>query len=263
MSKKKSCEGEDGNAPEEFSLISRETLLALYRGLLESRLDQGRASRLRGLHSIAKFMAAHVAISRDRRDGDTSHIAIQPANLARLNTEDRQELEKRLGAVVSTSLVQALGSALVNQTRKNGRVTVVWGGNAEDESWLDALETARAHTLPVIFVVDVDRAKVARKRARRVQPKLKPGEELPTITVDGNDVIALYRVAHEAMDRARRGRGPTLIELATFRIGGRRFTNAVADMENYLRGRGLLRPGMRREILREIEAKIARRVAIE
>jgi TPP-dependent pyruvate/acetoin dehydrogenase alpha subunit len=196
-------------------------------------------------------------------DGDTTHFANQPVNLAGLSKEDRHDVERKLGAVMTTSLAQALGAAMLNKTRKNGKIALVWGGAPENDPWLDVLEAARAHTLPVIFVADADRPNRARKSGRRRHTVLKPGKQLPAITVDGNDVVALYRVAHEAIDRARRGRGPTLIELATYRLGRRTFANAVADMENYLRGRGLLRLGMRRELMAGIETMLAREVTIE
>jgi hypothetical protein len=61
--------------------------------------------------------------------------------------------------------------------------------------------------------------------------------------------VAVYRVAHEAIDRARRNRGASLIECASFRVKGlRRHGDAVVNMERYLRGKGMLRRGMRREI---------------
>jgi TPP-dependent pyruvate/acetoin dehydrogenase alpha subunit len=43
---------------------------------------------------------------------------------------------------------------------------------------------------------------------------------IPGVTIDGNDVIAVYREAKSAVDRARRGEGPTLIEVKTFRMRG-------------------------------------------
>jgi pyruvate dehydrogenase E1 component alpha subunit len=46
------------------------------------------------------------------------------------------------------------------------------------------------------------------------------GYGIPGITVDGNDVIAVYESAHEAVRRARKGLGPTLIEYKTYRMRG-------------------------------------------
>jgi TPP-dependent pyruvate/acetoin dehydrogenase alpha subunit len=68
--------------------------------------------------------------------------------------------------------------------------------------------------------------------------------------VDGHDAVAVYRVAHEAIDRARRNRGATLIECASFRVKGLRgkHADAVANIERYLRGKGMLKRGMKSEI---------------
>ncbi|MNQ81634.1 Acetoin:2,6-dichlorophenolindophenol oxidoreductase subunit alpha [compost metagenome] len=54
---------------------------------------------------------------------------------------------------------------------------------------------------------------------------------IPGVTVDGNDPIAMYRTAREAVERARSGQGPTLIEAKTFRFHGHVFGDADAYMD--------------------------------
>jgi pyruvate dehydrogenase E1 component alpha subunit len=56
------------------------------------------------------------------------------------------------------------------------------------------------------------------------------GYGMPTLTVDGNDVEAVYAAAHEAVERARGGGGPTLIEAATMRMLG----HAIHDQAEYV-----------------------------
>ena len=74
----------------------------------------------------------------------------------------------------------------------------------------------------------------------------------PVITVDGSDAVAVYRVASESINRARMGRGPTLIECSAWDTnpGRRRQTGRAARlddpidaMETYLMGKGLFSPG--------------------
>jgi pyruvate dehydrogenase E1 component alpha subunit len=142
-----------------------------------------------------------------------------------------------------------LGTGLTHQTRKTGKVTVVFNTNAENPVWLDALQAARAHRLPMIFVHSSDGMKPA---LLPNAAKLEPGTELPHIVTDGDDVVAMYRAAHESIGRARRNSGPTLIECSPFRLKGRRRLDSVAGMENYLRSKGLLRRGLRQELLEEI-----------
>jgi pyruvate dehydrogenase E1 component alpha subunit len=52
---------------------------------------------------------------------------------------------------------------------------------------------------------------------------------MPGITADGNDVLAVYSAAVEAVERARNGEGPTLVHLETYRFGG----HFVGDAEEY------------------------------
>jgi len=148
------------------------------------------------------------------------------------------------------ALERAVGAALAHKTKKSGRVAVVFGGG-DGGVWDETLEIARAHGLPMIFVSDARETEQRGKRKGRAHEpaELEPGTELPHIVVDGNDVVAAYRVAHEAIDRARRGRGPTLIECIAFRVAERRQQDCVASMEHYLRGKGLMRRGLKQELL--------------
>lgn len=204
------------NAPaEKFALIPDAALQELHRRLL-AVAGKERGARTR--EGVEQYAAARVAVWFDLKDNDTV-------------------LDGDGG-----TLRDALGAALLDKTRKNRRIALVWGGE-RGADWHDALEAARAQSLPMVFVCEEDGAGELRTKLVRKARAAKPGEELPSITVDGHDVVAAYRVAHEAIERARRDRGPTLILLATYRVGGRAYTDAVADMEEYLRGRGLLRPG--------------------
>ena len=56
------------------------------------------------------------------------------------------------------------------------------------------------------------------------------GYQMPGVTVDGNDPLAMYAAAREAVERARAGEGPTLIEAMTFRFHGHVFGDADAYM---------------------------------
>jgi pyruvate dehydrogenase E1 component alpha subunit len=77
----------------------------------------------------------------------------------------------------------------------------------------------------------------------------------PTIAVDGNDVVAVYRVAHEAIAHARMGDGPSLIECQTDGPG-----DPILNMEKYLSGKGLFTDGFKAEVTdrfrRELDAAI-------
>ncbi|HWG86231.1 MAG TPA: thiamine pyrophosphate-dependent enzyme, partial [Candidatus Acidoferrales bacterium] len=73
---------------------------------------------------------------------------------------------------------------------------------------------------------------------------------LPAITVDGNDVVAVYRVAEESTRRAREGLGPSLIE-CRLETGG----DPLAFMESYLRQRNLWSDVWKEELERDLRRK--------
>jgi pyruvate dehydrogenase E1 component alpha subunit len=90
---------------------------------------------------------------------------------------------------------------------------------------------------------------------------------MPTIPVDANDAIAIYRVAQESIRRARQGGGPTLIRCQPYRIEAstrapvaRKFEkeqDALSKLEGHLAAQGLLTRNLRTRVLREFSAKFA------
>ena len=241
----------------EFSLIPPATLTALYANLLkgrmlEARMRRGKGARDEGWDAVKAASAAVLMglRSQDLRNQDLrGHDLVTSAAeipVARLLGGERAVAvlrDREAPSDAGSLLLHAVGVALRSRTKKDGKVAVVFWRDAAQELWQDVLEMARAHTLPMILVCPLtDAAKNARG--------LPPGTELPCIAVDGYDAVAVYRVAHEAIDRARRNRGATLIECAAFSVEGQRgrHGDAVLNMERYLRGKGMLRRGMRREI---------------
>jgi 2-oxoisovalerate dehydrogenase E1 component alpha subunit len=102
-------------------------------------------------------------------------------------------------------------------------VVLVCGGEASTSGgdWHEAMNFAGIHDLPVIFLVEnnvyaisvPEKLEVAGSIAKRAEGYGFPGHE-----VDGNDVLAVYEVAKEAFERARKGDGPALIEAKTYRL---------------------------------------------
>jgi hypothetical protein len=242
MNKRKKNARPTQDPPAEFSLISNDTLLALHRSLLKcSRPARKLNPSRRTPQNAAEYDAVAVAVAnclvKDDYVRSTAHIEL----IEFLRGKPAVFPRKAQGADhdVAAMLHAALGAALTHKTGKIRNATLVFGANGKGDPWRNALEAARVHSLPIVFVSTIDLAREKRNHAQ-VRPKLPPGTELPQITVDGNDVVAVYRVAHEAIERARRNRGPTLIECAEFRLRGRRHTDPVANMEAYLKAKGLL-----------------------
>jgi pyruvate dehydrogenase E1 component alpha subunit len=172
-----------------------------------------------------------------------------------------EQPDTEAGADFADAMHNALGAALSHKATKDGKVSVVFWGKEVSPCWSHALEIARTHGLPMIFV-----RHSASENGRAPRTKLAKGEEipggpddlgLPTITVDGNDVVAVYRVAHESIARARRGRGPTLIECGAFQPNGyNKGADSIAGMENYLRGKGLFKREMKTNVIEEFSREL-------
>jgi len=227
MKDRKSAGGEGTDGAEvEFSLIPHETLVALYDGLVKAKERRGTAKSAGGRAQSWKFVAAAVAVGQDLLPGDTviAERAVPALRQAKLAARG-----------FAAELERASGVALREKTRKTGKATVVFAADTAGEAWRDVLEVARVHRLPMVFVTELREGNAAKN-----ERELEPGTELPRIVVDGNDAVASYRVAHEAIERARRDRGPTLMECTTFRLKGRRVQDSVSMMKAYLRAKGML-----------------------
>jgi TPP-dependent pyruvate/acetoin dehydrogenase alpha subunit len=75
---------------------------------------------------------------------------------------------------------------------------------------------------------------------------------IPGIAVDGNDAVAVYRVAREAINRARSGRGPSLIACRTFDSA----VDPIAHMERYLEKHGWWTKARKRQLAKEFRREI-------
>lgn len=124
---------------------------------------------------------------------------------------------------VATQLPQAAGAALASKIKKDGKVTAafVGDGGTSKGDFHEALNFASVHNLPVIFVVENNGYAISVPLSKQMHIKnisdRAASYGMPGITVDGNDVLAMYAVAQEAVERARNGNGPTLIEAKTYR----------------------------------------------
>lgn len=138
--------------------------------------------------------------------------------------------------IVGSSMPIANGLALAAQIRGEKRVAVAYFGDGASNigAFHEALNMAAVWKLPVLFVCQNNgygehtRYELA-TAARQISDRAA-GYQMPGVTVDGNDPLAVYAAAGEAIARARRGDGPTLIEARTFRFQGHVFGDADAYM---------------------------------
>ena len=130
-------------------------------------------------------------------------------------------------AIVGAHLPIALGAAWSAQYRKSGQVAVCFFGDGTTNigAFHEALNMAAVWKAPVVFVCENNQY-MEYTPIRAVTAVPRPAADrasaygLEPIVVDGNDADAVYAVARRAIDRARAGDGPSLIEALTYRHGG-------------------------------------------
>jgi 2-oxoisovalerate dehydrogenase E1 component alpha subunit len=127
-------------------------------------------------------------------------------------------------APVATQFPHAVGVALAAKLRGLDEVAVTYvgdGGTSVGDVH-EAMNFAGVHKLAVIFVCENNQYAISVKWTEQSSvPDVAvraAGYGFPGVTVDGNDVLAVYAAAKDAVDRARRGEGPTFIEAKTYRL---------------------------------------------
>jgi TPP-dependent pyruvate/acetoin dehydrogenase alpha subunit len=147
----------------------------------------------------------------------------------------------RLGLIAMVSHLPALmpvavGCALAFKIRREPRVAVTWSGDgamARGDAH-EAMNLAAVHRLPVVFICDNNQyAYSTPNRSEFGVDHLADRAAaygFEGVVVDGTDVLTVYREAHAAIERARAGGGPTLLELVTLRMEG----HAVHDDAFYV-----------------------------
>jgi pyruvate dehydrogenase E1 component alpha subunit len=129
-------------------------------------------------------------------------------------------------AIVGASLTVAPGMALAYKLAGTKQVSAAFfgDGGSNEGAFHEGINFAAVRKLPVIFVCEnnlygastpYDQVSLVTNIAERACAYGIPGE-----TVDGMDVIAVYRAARKAVARARQGKGPTLLECKTYRFCG-------------------------------------------
>ena len=133
-----------------------------------------------------------------------------------------------LGAngIVGGGIPIAAGAALAAQLRGTDQVAVSFMGDGATDigAFHESLNLAALWDLPVVFVVENNGYAdfIAQRDHQRIEQVSgrAAGYGMPGHTVDGNDVEQVLQAASEAVDRARAGRGPTLLECVTYRWRG-------------------------------------------
>ena len=161
---------------------------------------------------MAELLAKQTGYCRGR--GGSMHIAdVETGNLG-------------ANGIVAGGIPIAAGAALSQKLQGKDNVVVsFFGDGATNEgAFHEALNLAAVWDLPVVFVCENNKYGMSFSTARSMKVEKISDRAaaygMPGVTVDGNDVDAVYAAADEAVERARSGGGPTLIECLTYRHKG-------------------------------------------
>jgi 2-oxoisovalerate dehydrogenase E1 component len=125
-------------------------------------------------------------------------------------------------SVIGVQYPHACGIAYELQRKGSDAVVVVDGGegSTSEGDWHEAMNFAGIHKLPVIFLIQNNLYAISVPAASEIAGQVADrahGYGMPGVVVDGNNVLEVYGAMSAAVDRARAGDGPTLIEAKTYR----------------------------------------------
>jgi TPP-dependent pyruvate/acetoin dehydrogenase alpha subunit len=276
------------------SLISDARLQQLYTTMLRCRLLTEHAARQRGkTRSVRPFAASmgQEALAAgwviDLRPEDSIALAAGDALPCLVKGVPLEQLIAPLYAGRSAEevpypaaqhVIPALpapqaqcdaivATAFASKRKKKGNVVVVFASTpvAALAPWQDMLTLARKKNLPIVFIVENnpwhERGSIVEHNDDFTQKARDYG--LTGISVDGNDVVAVYRVAFESLDRVRHGDGPVMVEGRTYHDSGRSKhaeRDPLLHMERYLKAKKLFPAGwknqLQKEFLRELKSAV-------
>jgi pyruvate dehydrogenase E1 component alpha subunit len=182
-------------------------------------------------------------------------------------------------STVAAQTVIATGCALAFKLRKEPRIAIAFTGEGgtSQGAWHEACNFAGARKLPIVFFCQNN------LWAESVSDKYTSGITdysdrakaygFPGVSIDGNDVVAVYETAKKAIEHARNGGGPTLIEMKTYRWYGHsevdpadyrtkeeveewKKKDPIPRFEAYLRKNEILNDVIKAEIDQEIKEEI-------
>lgn len=136
---------------------------------------------------------------------------------------------RRLGIVsqsspIATHVPHAAGIAYAIRYRGEDAVVGCWFGEGatSEGDWHEGLNFAGIHRLPVIFVCENNRYAISVHQSKQMAVEdvasRAEGYGFPGVVVDGTEVLSCFAAARQAVERARAGEGPTLIECKTYRF---------------------------------------------
>ncbi|MBK6673501.1 MAG: pyruvate dehydrogenase (acetyl-transferring) E1 component subunit alpha [Proteobacteria bacterium] len=152
---------------------------------------------------------------------------------------------------IGSQTPHAAGVAMAFKMRRQPRCAVAYigDGGTSQGAFHEAINLAGAHRLPVVFVVVNNgwaiSVPVAQQTAAQTFAQKGLGNGVPGVQCDGNDLLAVRKVMEDALERARSGEGPTVVEAVTYRLSD----HTTADDASRYRPQGELDAAWQREPL--------------
>lgn len=182
-------------------------------------------------------------------------------------------------STIAAQLNIGTGVALAYKMQHKANIVVALSGEGSTSLgfWHEAVNFASVHRLPIVFVVEnnmyAESVRVDLQTAAQDISLKAQGYGIPGLTIDGNDVVAVYRSARQAIRRARQGGGPTLLECKTYRWYGHseidpakyrepaeveewKARDPIPAMEGYLAERTLWSAKWKEELVAEFNREI-------
>lgn len=181
---------------------------------------------------------------------------------------------------IASQLQHATGIGMANNIKGEDSVvlTYVGDGGTSTGDFYEALNFAGVFKAPVVFVIQNNQYAISVPRRLQTSSKTLAQKalafDIPGILVDGNDIFAMYSVTKKAVERARAGNGPTLIEAYTYRLGAHttsddptkyrldeeveewRPKDPIRRFETYLLNRGSIDREYIEKLKEELEAEV-------
>ncbi|MGC9349757.1 MAG: pyruvate dehydrogenase (acetyl-transferring) E1 component subunit alpha [Anaerolineae bacterium] len=240
---------QEGNVDEELEPdLSDEFLLDLHRWMLlgrrldERMLGMQRQGRIGTFAPVKGQEASNIGPVATLRDSDWMVVAFREAAGELMRGRSIEDLLLYYGGYneggyipegvnnlptsipVGSQTLHAVGIGWAMKYRGKDDVAMVFFGDGATSQgdFHEALNFAGVYKTPTIFICQNNHWAISMPRSRQTASKTLAQKALangvPGIQVDGNDILATYVASQEAVERARAGEGPTLIEAVTYRM---------------------------------------------
>ncbi|MBS1262703.1 MAG: Pyruvate dehydrogenase E1 component subunit alpha [Calditrichaeota bacterium] len=140
------------------------------------------------------------------------------------NISDNAPRMLPLSIILASQIPHAVGLAYAAKMRGEKTAVLAFSGDGatSEGDWHEGINFAATWKAPVVFLVQNNHWAIStplhKQMNNRTIAQRGVAYDIPCLQVDGNDALAVYKATKEALDRARNGEGPTLIEALTYRM---------------------------------------------